>query len=182
VMARLEPPFLVVGHIKKVHGTKGEVFVRPLTDHPESTFAPGVILYLGDEGGDGPDPTWPSVAVEGVRPFRNGFLLRFPGLLDRTGAEALQGRYLFRPRSDLEALEEGELFYHQLLGMKVVTTTGEEVGEVVEVFELQPADLLQVRGPVGTHHIPFLKSIVRGVDVENGVLVVDLPEGLLDLA
>ena len=181
-MVRLDPPYLVVGHIKKVHGTKGEVFVRPLTDHPESTFAPGVILYLGDEGGEGPDRTWPSLAVEGVRPFRNGFLLRLPGLTDRTGAEALQGRYLFRPRSDLEALEDGEFFYHQLLGITVVTAAGEEVGEVVEVFELQPADLLQVRGPGGTHHIPFLKSIVRRVDVEGGILVVDPPEGLLDLA
>jgi 16S rRNA processing protein RimM len=181
-MKRLEPSFLVVGHINKAHGTKGEIFVWPLTDHPESTFAPGVILYVGDEAGEAPDPSWPSIEIEGARPFRRGFLVRFPGVMDRTQAEALHGRYLFRSRSELEALEEGELFYHQLVGMRVVTVGGEEVGEVVEVYELRPADLLEVRGPGGTHHIPFLSAIVKEVDVEGGILVIDPPEGLLELA
>ena len=180
-MARTEPSYLVVGHINKAHGTKGELFVWPLTDHPESTFAPGVILYLGDEAGSSPDPTCPSLALEAARPFRRGFLVRFPGVLDRTQAEALCGRYLLRPRSELEDLEEGEVFYHQLVGLRVVTRSGEEVGEVVEVYELRPADLLEVRGPGGTHHIPFLRSIVREIDVEGGRLVIDPPEGLLEL-
>jgi 16S rRNA processing protein RimM len=181
-MDRSEPSYLVVGHINKAHGTKGELFVWPLTDHPESTFAPGVILYLGDETGSEPDPARPSLVVEAARPFRRGFLVRFPGVLDRTQAEALHGRYLLRPRSELEDLEDGEVFYHQLVGMKVVTVSGEEVGEVVEVYELRPADLLEVRGPRGTHHIPFLRSIVREIDVEGGRLVIDPPEGLLELA
>ena len=181
-MDRSEPSYLVVGHINKAHGTKGELFVWALTDHPESTFAPGVILYLGNEAGDVPDPSWPSLEVESVRPFRRGFLVRFPGVLDRTQAETFHGRYLLRPLTELEDLEEGEIFYHQLLGLRVLTVAGEEVGEVVEVYDLSPADLLEVRGPGGTHHIPFLKSIVREVDPEAGTLVIDPPEGLLDLA
>jgi len=181
-MERSEPSFLVVGHVNKAHGTKGELFVWPLTDHPESTFAPGVILYLGDESGSVPDPTRPSLAVEAARPFRRGFLVRFPGVMDRTQAEAFHGRYLLRPRSELAELEEGEVFYHQLVGLTVLTVSGERVGEVVEVYELQPADLLEVRGPGGTHHIPFLRSIVREIDVEGGTLVIDPPEGLLELA
>jgi 16S rRNA processing protein RimM len=180
-MERPEPSYLVVGHINKAHGTKGEVFVWPLTDHPESSFAPGVILFLGDETGDSPDSSQPSLAIEAVRPFRGGYLLRFPGVKDRTGAEYLHGRYLLRPTGELEELEEGEVFYHQLLGMKVFTVDGDEVGEVVEVYELRPADLLEVRGPDGTCHIPFLRSIIRDVDVDSGRLVVDPPAGLLDL-
>jgi 16S rRNA processing protein RimM len=181
-MKRAEPSYLVVGHVNKPHGTKGELFVWPLTDHPESTFAPGVILYVGDERGEAPDPARPSLLVRGVRPFRRGFLVTFPGVTDRTQAEVLQGRYLFRPRSELEELEEGEVFYHQLVGMRVVTEEGVEVGEVVEVYELRPADLLEVRGPRGVHHIPFLQTIVREMDVEGGVLVIAPPEGLLDLS
>ena len=180
-MKRAEPPYLVVGHVNKAHGTKGELFVWPLTDHPESTFAPGVILYLGDEKGEAPDPSQPGLAIEGVRPFRKGFLVSFPGVTDRTRAELLHGRYLLRPRSELEGLEEGEVFYHQLVGMKVVTVEGEEVGEVVEVYELRPADLLEVRGSGRIHHIPFLETIVQEMDVEGGILVIDPPEGLLDL-
>ena len=180
-MERSEPQYLVVGHINKAHGTKGELFVWPLTDHPESTFAPGVILYLGDESGREPDLSRPSLALESVRPFRRGYLVRIPGVTDRTSTEPFLGLYLFRARKDVEALEEGEIFYHQLLGMKVVTVEGEEVGQVVEVYELRPADLLEVRGPKGTHHLPFLKSIVREVDADSGILVIDPPDGLLDL-
>ena len=180
-MDRSDPSYLVVGHINKAHGTKGEVFVWPLTDHPESTFAPGVILFLGDETGHEPDPARPSQTVESVRPFRRGYLVRFPGVGDRSSAEALRGLYLFRSVRHVEELDEGEFFYHQLLGMKVVTVGGEEVGEVTEVYELRPADLLEVRGPRGTHHIPFLKTVVQRVDPESGTLVIDPPEGLLDL-
>jgi 16S rRNA processing protein RimM len=176
-----EPAYLVVGHLNKVHGTKGELFVWPLTDHPESTFAPGVILYLGDEEGETPDTSRPSLVIEAVRAFRRGFLMKVNGVTTRTEAEYVVGRYLFRPKSELASLEEGEVFYHQLLNMKVLTVGGDEVGVIEEVYELTPADLLAVRGPEGVRHIPFLKSIVKEVDAEAGTMVIDPPEGLLDL-
>lgn len=178
---RSEPVFLVVGHLNKVHGTKGELYVWPLSDHPESTFAPGVILHLGDEKGEAPDASQGTLTIEAARPFRRGYLLKVGGVTTRTEAEYLQGRYVLRPKVELAPLEEGELFYHQLLGIQVVTVGGEELGEVVEVYELAPADLLAVRGPGGTRHIPFLQSIVVEVDTEAGKLIIDPPEGLLDL-
>lgn len=181
-MARSEPEFLVVGQLNKVHGTSGELYVWPLTDHPESTFAPGVVLYLGDEKGTGTGHAGNTVALESVRAFRKGYLVRLRGVTSRSQAQDLRGRYLLRPMQEVEELREGEVFYHQLLGMEVVTVDGDEVGRVVEVYELQPADLLAVRGPTGVHHIPFLGSIVREMDVEGGRLVIDPPEGLLELA
>jgi len=65
--------------------------------------------------------------------------------------------------------------------MKVRTTSGEEIGEIVEVYELRPADLLEVKGPSKTHVIPFLESIVKEVDPETATMIIDPPEGLLDL-
>lgn len=180
-MRRSQPPYLVVGHLNKPHGTKGEIFVWPLTDHPEGSFAPGVILYVGDDTGNAPDPTRPTVAVVSSRPFRRGYLIHLDGVESRADAVALQGRYVLRPTEELEEVEEGELFYHELLGMTVVTEGGEEVGEIVEVYELRPADLLEVKGPSKTHFIPFLSTIVQRVDREAGTMVIDPPEGLLDL-
>jgi len=180
-MRRSEPSYLVVGNLNKPHGTKGELFVWPLTDHPDGSFAPGVILYLGDETGNAPDATRPSLSVLSSRPFRRGYLLRLDGVDSRDDAVALQGLYVLRPFEELEATEEGELFYHELLGMKVVTVVGEELGEIVEVYELRPADLLEVKGPSKTHFIPFLSSIVSGVDKELRTLTIDPPAGLLDL-
>ena len=180
-MDRPTPSYLVVGHLNKPHGTKGEIFVWPLTDHPGETFAPGVVLHVGDSTGSQPDLTRPSLAIVGSRPFRKGFLLRVEGVEDRTAAEALQGHYLLRPLEELEELQEGEVFYHQLLGMRVMTLDGEELGEIVEVYELRPADLLEVRGAGKTRFIPFMDSIVREVDAQEGIMVIDPPDGLLDL-
>jgi 16S rRNA processing protein RimM len=178
---RPKPSYLVVGHLNKPHGTKGEIFVWPLTDHPEETFVPGVVLYVGDDSGNSPDPARPSLVIQTARPFRKGFLLRVEGVEDRTAAQALQGRYLLRPAGELAGLEVGEFFYHQLLGMRVQTVDGDEIGEIVEVYELRPADLLEVRGGRKTRFIPFLDSVVREVDPEAGTMVIDPPEGLLDL-
>ena len=78
-------------------------------------------------------------------------------------------------------MAEGEVFYHQLLGMEVVTKDDEFVGEIREVYELRPAHLLEVHGPRGEIMIPFLSHVVVEVDTEKGRMVIDPPEGLLDL-
>jgi 16S rRNA processing protein RimM len=170
-----------VGHLSKAHGTKGEIFVWPLTDRPESTFAPGTVLHVSDAEGRDPDPDVAPAHLTESRPYRRGYLVRLDGVDDRTAAERLRGRYLLRPFEETDPLGEGELFYHQLLGMKVVTKDGVEVGVVREVYALRPAHLLEVVGPAGEKLIPFTERIVVSWDLASGTLVIDPPEGLLDL-
>ncbi len=170
-----------MGHLNKPHGTKGELFAWPLTDHPDSVYTPGRVFRSGDPDGAGPDPDFPPLRLLGARPFKRGFLVSFAGVQDRGAAERLQGRYLFLEADALEPLAEGEVFYHQLLGMEVVTKDGETVGEIREVYELRPADLLEVHGPRGEVMIPFLSHVIVEVDRESGRMVIDPPEGLLDL-
>ena len=110
-----------------------------------------------------------------------GALVVFGGVTDRTQAEQLQGRYLFLPIDELEPLADGEVFYHQLLDMTVETVDGDAVGMVSEVYEMGPADLLEVRGERGVLMIPYRPEIVVEVDVEARRLVIDPPSGLLDL-
>jgi len=178
---RPDPLHLVVGHLSKAHGTKGELFVLPLTDHPEGTYVPGVVLSPGGVGVEGPDPDLPPLRIREVRPFRGGFLVAFHGIDDRNEAEPLRGYYLYRATAELEPLAEGEVFYHELLGMEVFTVAGERIGEVREVYDIRPADLLEVRGEGKEHMIPFLEHIIVEVDRERRRIVVDPPEGLLDL-
>lgn len=180
-MARPDPSHLVVGFLNRPHGVEGEIFVTPLTDHPESVFAPGVVLSLGDARSDEPDPDLPPLRVESARPYRKGLLLEFGGIDDRDQADLLSGRYLFQSLDELEPLAEGEVFHHQLLGMSVVTVDGREVGEVSQVYDLTPAELLEVRGTEGVVMLPYTKEIVVEVDVDGERLVIDPPEGLLDL-
>lgn len=180
-MGREDPAYLVVGHLNKPHGTKGEVFVWPLTDHPDTVYAPGTILFSGAEDSNAPDLESEPLRIRGVRPFRRGFLVSFAGVRDRERAGHLCGRYLYAEASILAPLAEGELFYHELLGMEVVTTSGRVVGRIREVYELRPADLLEVQGPAGEVMIPFLRHIVVRIDREAGRMAIDPPEGLLDL-
>ncbi len=176
-----DPRYLVIGHINKPHGTKGEIFVWPLTDHPESVFAPGVSLFQADEQGREPDPALGTLHILDVRPFRNGYLVTFRDVRDRNQAEAFRGKYLMLPIESLAPLEEGQVFYHQLLGMQVETKLGVSLGKITEVYELRPATMLEVRGPEGEVLIPYLSHIVVQVDAEARRMVIDPPEGLLDL-
>lgn len=177
---RAEPEFLVVGQVTKPHGTKGEVFVWPLTEDPQDIFAEGEEVILGDaEGGFGEVPL--TLRVEQVREFKRGFLVKWEGYADRTAVTPFGGRYLLAPVGRLAPLEEGEVYYHQLLGLEVVTEAGEIVGRVREVYETEPAHLLEVKGPEKLHLIPFVQRIVKKVDLEAGRLVINPPPGLLEI-
>jgi 16S rRNA processing protein RimM len=170
----------VVGQITKPHGTKGEVFVWPLTEDPGELFAEGEELILGDAEGAVGDPS-DTLTVEQVRPFKRGLLVKWEGYADRTAVTPLGGRYLLVPTARVAPLEEGEVYYHQLLGLEVVTLGGEVVGRVREVYETEPAHLLEVKGPERSHLIPFVKRIVKQVDLAAGRLVIEPPPGLLEI-
>ncbi len=173
------PPHLVVGHLNKSHGTKGELFVWPLTDHPASHFALGEVHLPGDDSGERPSTALPPLAIEAIRPYRRGFLVKFAGIDDRAAADELRGRYLLRPFATIDDAADDEIFYHELLGATVATTDGDELGTVNEVFSVRPSDLLQVHGPAGELLIPFRREFVVEVSRKRRRLVVDLPPGFL---
>ena len=176
-----DPEFVVVGRVGRPHGVRGQLFVRSLTDRPEATFSPGTTLLPADAGGSRPDPGERPLAVAASRPYRDGLLLRFEGIGDRDQADGLRGRYLLRAFSETEPLGEGEVFQHQLVGLAVVTPDGRSVGRVREVYDLRPAVLLEVAGAEGEHLIPFTGEFLVALSLEEGTLVIDPPEGLLDL-
>jgi 16S rRNA processing protein RimM len=174
-----EPEFLAVGTVQKPHGIRGELFVKVETDRPDAVFTVGRVLLLGDAGGK---PAGGSLTVERARPFKGGFLLKVVGLASRTAeVEALRGASLLIPAADAAPLEEGEVFFHQLVGMKVVAGD-EEVGTVRDVYEAPSGHLLSVARPGKKElMLPFVREMVRRVDVDARELEIDPPAGLLDL-
>ena len=175
-----EPEFLVVGHLTKAHGTRGDLLVQPLTDRPEEVFAEGKRVLIGDETGAPGAVPLERVVTRG-RPYKRGWMVSLEGLTDRTAAEELRGRYLLVPATERGEPEEGEFFYHQLLGLRVETVEGEVVGRVREVYETEPQHMLEVKGEGRLHLVPFDRRIVKAVELEEGRLVIDPPEGLLEL-
>lgn len=180
-MARVqEPEFLVVGHLTKAHGTRGDLLIRPLTDRPEEVFAEGLRVIVGDEQGK-PGKAPIERVVQMARPYKRGWLAKLAGVEDRNDAVELTGRYLLVPAEERGEPEEGEFYYHQLLGLEVRTAAGEVVGRVREVYETEPRHLLEVKGKGRIHLVPFDRRIVTTVSVEEGWLEIDPPEGLLEL-
>jgi len=178
----MQPTHLVVGHVTKPHGTKGELFVWPLTDHVAEVFAEGRALRLGDEHGSLDGEREESLVIESTREFKRGVLVKFSGRGDRNAVEDLAQRYLLAPIEELAPLEQDEVYYHQLLGMRVVTRNGEDVGSVQEVYETYPAHMLEVKSEAGrVHLIPFAERIVKKVDTESGQIVITPPPGLLEI-
>jgi 16S rRNA processing protein RimM len=175
------PSFVVVGHLNKPHGTGGEYFVWPLTDRPDEVFRPDRELRISDARGREPDEFFPPIRISQVRPYKKGHLVRFHGVDDRNQAEFLRDRYLLLPFEEIEELDDDEVFYHQLLGMEVRTVEGRQLGRIQEVFSLDPADLLRVSDGTSEYLIPFTRSILAEMDRDEGWMVVDPPEGLLDL-
>jgi 16S rRNA processing protein RimM len=171
--------FLLVGRIRKPHGIRGELFLWPETDRPDVAFQPDRTLFLGDDQRPSQDET---LTVDRARPFKDGYLLKAKEHAGRTEAlEALRGRSLYIRRSDAAPLEEDEVYYHDLIGMRVIAD-GEEVGRIREVYEGPGTDLLAVdREGKPELLVPYVREIVRTVDVAAGEVAIDPPPGLLDL-
>ena len=166
---------LVVGRIGRAHGIGGEVSVDVRTDSPELRFAVGASLDT-DPADRGP------LTVTRARWHSGRLLVAFEQVVDRTTAEALRGTMLVADSSTSPAVENDEFWDHQLTGLRAETVDGRLLGEVEDVLHPPGSDLLAVRRPDGAELlVPFVRAIVPTVDIEGGRVVVDPPEGLLEL-
>jgi 16S rRNA processing protein RimM len=167
---------LVVGRIGRAHGIAGEVAVVPHTDDPDTRFAAGSVLHT-EPAERGP------LRIVSMHWHSGRLLVAFDGVQDRAQAEALHGIVLVLDAAALPGLADEDEFYdHQLVGLTAVLGSGEKLGTVGEVVHGAGPDLLVVKRPDGSELlVPFVRAIVPAVDLPNGRLTVDPPEGLLDL-
>lgn len=179
-MAPPPPGLVIVGRVRKAHGIRGEVVVESFTDAPEAVFAPGRRLFTSpDAEVTAADSAEAHVAT--MRPFMEGWLVRFDEVADRTAAEQWRDLWLLLPEEELEPAGEGEIYIHDLVGLSVRLTSGEAVGVVRQVYELPQGLMLDVERPGRPGAlVPFLEEIVRALDRESRTLVIDPPDGLLE--
>ncbi|CAO0828607.1 Ribosome maturation factor RimM OS=Streptomyces microflavus OX=1919 GN=rimM PE=3 SV=1 [Streptomyces microflavus] len=164
---------LVVARIGRAHGIKGEVTVEVRTDEPE----------LPDRCRTGHRSRLHRAAtIETGRVHSGRLLLRFVGVHDRTGAEALRNTLLIADVDPDERPEDEDEYYdHQLIDLDVVTEDGTEVGRITEISHLPTQDLFVVQRPDGSEvYVPFVSEIVTGIDLDEQRAVIDPPPGLID--
>jgi len=167
---------VTVGRIGRPHGVRGDVVVGVRTDEPELRFAPGSRLDT-DPVGVGP------LTVAGYRWHSGDLLVRFAEVKDRDAAAELGGTWLMVDSAALGALDDPDEFRDgDLVGLSVQTVGGTVVGTVADVLH-HGQDVLVVDPAAAGEQIliPFVKAIVPEVDLAGGVIVIDPPEGLLNL-
>lgn len=171
--------FFIVGRVRRAHGIRGELAVEMITDVPEAVFASGARVFAGTTTGD-LLPERLELHVEQAAPFKGGMIVSFREITSRTEAERWRDRYFLVPAAELPPPKGNEVYVHELLDMRVVLPSGEEVGRVIDVYELPQGLTLDVRRANGTVMLPFSERVVTQVDRETRVITVDPPEGMLD--
>jgi 16S rRNA processing protein RimM len=167
---------LVVGRIAKAHGIGGEVSVEVRTDDPEHRFARGTSIAT-DPPERGP------LVILATRWHSGRLLVRFDNVIDRSAAEALRGTMLVVDSATSAVADDADEFWdHDLIGLDAVATDGQPIGRLTDVLHPPGSDLLVIERPGGGELlVPFVAAMVPTVDVAARRVVIDPPDGLLEL-
>lgn len=155
-----------MGRIAGAFGVRGWLKVLSDAEPAESLldYSPW-LLKLGGE--------WKGYKVLEGGVHGKGLIARLEGVDDRDQAELLRGAEIAIERARLEPLEEGEYYWADLIGLRVVTTQGVELGRIERLMETGANDVLVVQGD-RERLIPYLRpDVVTSIDLKAGVLQVD---------
>ncbi len=159
---------LSVGRVVTAHGVRGEMRIEPLTDNPARFRDLKTVLLRGEER-----------AVLSIRPHGTMVLLKLAGIDTPEEVRLFRGEQLQIRAASAPPLPEGVYYHHQLVGLRAVTTDGQDLGEIAEILALEPNDVYVVTGARGEVLIPALKDVVTEINLElSQVTVVPVP-GLL---
>ena len=165
-----------VGRIARPHGIRGQVILNSDTDFPEERFKPGATLFTKRGSGEIAALTLTTARFQNGRP-----VIGIEGVETMNDAEDLAGLELRVPVDELAPLPEGTFYHHQLIGCDVETVGGEKVGTVDSVEGTLAGSRLVVTGKRGEILIPLAREICRTIDVSGKRIVIDPPDGLLDV-
>lgn len=159
--------YLEIGRITKTHGLKG--MVRVISYLTESIFinqGEKILVVQNDRES--------FCEVQTFRPQGTHFLIKFAGIETPEAAAELVGATLRRNRDKFPPLEENEYYWADLLGMEVMTETGESVGKLEAILPTGSNDVFICRRPEGETLVPGIGEVVLSVDVEKKAMIVRL--------
>jgi len=161
-----------IGKIVKSCGLKGRV-KAVLFLESNDTFRALDELYVGQgEVRKGP------FKLKGVHSRGRSFFLEIEGIENLDDANALAGFQIFIPRNKLKKLPEGEYYWRDLIGLKVITEEGYTLGVIEAVFPTGSNDVYVCSGGDREVLLPGIADVIRKIDIDQGIMVVRLVEGL----
>lgn len=170
--------WFTVGKIVNTHGLRGELKILSQTDFADVRFAAGSkLLMLNEENGASLE-----VKVISSRPNKNVYILKLEGFNDINQVEKYKGWVLKVSEANLVDLDEGEYYYHEIIGCRVVTEEGEELGTISEILSPGANDVWVVDRPKGSGKqllLPVIDEVLINVNTTEKTVTVRLMEGLI---
>ncbi len=165
---------IALGRLVTTHGVRGELRLLPYA-FPCHTLRKGLTVWVQEKTGPGR-----SYTVTSVRPHAPGVLVKLQGVDSLAQAQALREAIVSVEETQLAPLREGEFYYCQVIGLKVRTQAGEELGTIVQVFFSGGHDVWVVRRGKEEYLIPVTEEIVRSIDIPRGQAIIEPIAGLLE--
>ncbi|GKU78600.1 ribosome maturation factor RimM [Paenibacillus sp. L3-i20] len=170
--------WFTVGNIVNTHGIRGEVKVLSQSDFAEERFAVGKKLKMVNEAtGESRE-----VKIVASREQKKIYILRLDGFTNINEVEKYKGWALKISEAEQGALEEGQYYYHEIIGCEVMTDEGESLGVISEILSPGANDVWVVDRPKGKGSsilIPVIDEVVLQVNVADKKVTVHLMEGLI---
>ncbi len=167
---------IAIGRILRPWGNKGELKIS-LFSGKVGSLESFTKICAGDS-----EKSVIQIFPEKERRYQDGIIVKFLGVHSIVDADALRGKYLYVKAEELAPLARDEYYIDDLIGLKVILTKkGKELGYVVNVLETHGTDLVEIQKGKRNILIPLTKSICKMIDLRNKILIIDPPEGLLDL-
>lgn len=167
------PDLVALGKVVRSQGSEGRLKLR-LNEKGPTGFV-GTKVYL--KRGEGTE----AFDVESLTLDRNAYILKLKGVDTLAAADSLAGCDVCAAESDFRGLDEDRFYDFQVIGSRVLTRDGTEVGTVEAILEAGGPVLLVLRRGDREVYVPFTEAICVKVDTEAGEVVIDPPDGLLDL-
>lgn len=165
---------IVLGKIINLQGKKGELRFRPY-EGTEALLAPGKEIYLKKEKNLIP------YRLESFKKKGREYIIKLAGVNSTEEILFCLGQEVLFPEENLPRLAEGEFYEFELIGAIVRTRDQIEVGQVAGFFEASGKTLMVVEKDRKEILIPFEAAICLSIDAVNKLIIIDPPEGLLDL-
>lgn len=174
--------WILIGEIAAPHGVRGAVRIKPHTDFPERFLEMEQIALFRSEV---PDRPWQEMDVEDMRLHQAMVIGKLRGVDSRDAAEVLRGAQIRCREEELVDLPADSYYIFELVGLDVITTAGEHLGQIREVLRTGANDVYVIR-PAVQHEkraeilLPAIRDVVVAIELERGQITVSIPAGLLE--
>lgn len=166
---------LLLGKVLRPHGLGGLLRIASYAESVDSFLASRTV-FLKDRKGQ-----WREDEVLSVHPHKGAFLMKLKGVNTVEQVEDLQGASIFVDKRTLDRKNEGEFFWHEIIGLEVFLKTGSYVGEIKNILSTGSNDIYVVRNGESEVLVPAVHGVVEDIDLAGRKMVISDMEGLLDL-